>query len=162
MTISRSLLAAVFGIVFLAEPAAAQELVSASDPDGLVAAILAMGYQASLDKDGTGDPIIFSRANGGNFSIEFYGCSENKACKTLRFFAGYDLENGTTLDAVNAWNSEQRFASAFLDAEADPFLQMDVNTEGGISIKTLQTNLQAWEAQKRAFESHINFRRGGP
>jgi hypothetical protein len=150
----------LLGIGLLCQPLAAQDLLSAANPDGLVAAIVAMGYPAEIQKDGTGDPIIYSRANGGTFQIEFYGCTENRDCKTLRFFAGYDLENGTTLGKVNEWNSAQRFASAFLDAEDDPFLQMDVNTEGGVSLRSLETSFEAWQALKRQFESHINFQRG--
>ena len=37
------------------------------------------------------------------------------------------------LAVVDHWNQTKRFASAYLDDEDDPFLQMDVNTEGGIA-----------------------------
>jgi hypothetical protein len=159
MSITRAALVFFLFGALLCRPAAAQESFSAADPEGLAAAFIEMGYQAEVRKDGTGDPIIYSRANGGTFQIEFYGCTENQQCKTLRFFVGYDLSDGTTLDRINEWNSAQRFASAFVDAENDPFLQMDVNTEGGISRRALQTSMEAWQALKRQFEGHINFRR---
>jgi hypothetical protein len=147
------------GLVLSPLPAAAQSLVGAADPEALAGVIRDLGFQARVDKDNTGDPLIRSSANGGDFQIEFYGCTENRECKTLRFYAGYDLRDGTTLDVVNQWNVDKRFASAYLDDEDDPFLQMDVNTEGGISRVAFETSFEVWQSLKGQFESHINFRR---
>ena len=147
------------GLVLQAAPAAAQSLLSAADPEQLAEAIREFGYQARLEKDGTGDPLISSSASGGEFQIEFYGCTRNRDCKTLRFAAGYDLQDGATLEKVNEWNVDKRFASAYLDDEDDPWLQMDVNTEGGISRQAFETSMDIWQSLKGQFETFVGFRR---
>jgi Putative bacterial sensory transduction regulator len=141
----------------LAAPAAAQTIVTAENPGALVAIIQALGFQARLEKDSVGDPIIRSASNGADFSIQFYGCTKNKRCQSLHFSAGYDLEDGASLGTVEEWNEEQRFASAYLDDEDDPFLQMDVNLEGGVTQENFENTFDLWQDLKAAFEDHINF-----
>jgi len=147
------------GLILQASPLGAQSLLSAANPEQLAEAIRDFGFQARLETDGTGDPLISSSASGGEFSIEFYGCTRNRDCKTLRFSAGYDLEDGTTLAKVNEWNVDKRFASAYLDDEDDPWLQMDINTEGGISRQSLETSMEIWQSLKGQFETFVGFRR---
>jgi len=120
----------------LSARADAQTIVSAEHPEELVSIIQDLGFQAKLEKDNVGDPVIRSSSDGVDFRIYFYECKNNKRCRSLHFSVGYDLANGSSLDAVQQWNADKRFASAYLDDEADPFLQMDINTEGGITRRT--------------------------
>lgn len=146
-------------LALLPRPVAGQDLVSAEDPARLAAVIQDLGFQARVDKDSSGDPLIRSSAGGGDYQIEFYGCTQNRRCKTLRFYSGYDLTDGTTLEVVNQWNLDKRFASAYMDDEDDPFLQMDINMEGGISRESFETSVALWQSLKGQFETHVGFRR---
>jgi hypothetical protein len=135
----------------------AQTLVSAENPAQIVSIIQALGFQARLDKDNTGDPLIKSSSNGVDFSIYFYGCTKNKRCQSLQFIAGYNLSKGTTLEVLDDWNEKKRFASAYLDDENDPFLQMDANLEGGVSQANFEKTFDLWQSLKGEFEDHIGF-----
>lgn len=135
----------------------AQTIVSAEDPAGLAAIVQGLGFQAKLEKDNAGDPVIRSSSSGVDFSIYFYDCKSNKRCKSLHFTAGYDLPDGTSLDAMQQWNAEKRFASAYLDEEGDPFLQMDVNTDGGITHENFEKWVDLWQSLKGEFEERIDF-----
>jgi hypothetical protein len=137
--------------------AAAQALVSAENPAELATIIQDFGFQARLEKDNVGDPVIRSSSSGVEFSIYFYDCKSNKRCKSLHFTAGYDLADGTTLEAMQQWNADKRFASAYVDDENDPFLQMDVNTEGGITQENFEKTLDLWQSLKGEFEDYIDF-----
>ena len=137
--------------------AEAQTIVSAEDPEQLAAIVRELGFQAKLEKDDVGDPVIRSSSGGVDFRIYFYDCKSNKRCKSLHFSVGYDLEAGTTLDAVQQWNADKRFASAYLDSESDPFLQMDINTEGGITQKNFERSVELWQSLKGEFEDFIGF-----
>jgi hypothetical protein len=55
------------------------------------------------------------------------------------------------------WNADKRFASAYLDDESDPFLQMDVNTEGGITRENFESTFDLWQSLKGEFEGFIGF-----
>ena len=80
---SAAFLAAALAI---AAPAHAQ-MVTAANPQTIVAALQAGGYKATVGKDSTGDPQIRSAASGSNFVVSFYGCENNRACKTVTFYA---------------------------------------------------------------------------
>jgi hypothetical protein len=137
--------------------APAQSIVSAENPGELASVIQKLGFQAKLEEDNVGDPVIRSSAGGVEFTIYFYDCTNNKRCKSLHFTAGYDLPDGTTLEMVQQWNADKRFASAYLDAENDPFLQMDINTDGGVTEQNFESSFELWQALKGEFENHIGF-----
>ena len=150
-TIAAVALAALYGV-----PASA-ELVDATAPGTLVEVIQALGYRAKLDTDALGDPKIVSSVGGTDFSIYFYGCTENSACKALLFKVGYDLIDGTTLEVVNDWNETSLFGRAYLDEEGDPWVEMAVNMDGGVARFNFEDTFDWWEVVVGQFETHIDF-----
>ena len=145
-------------MLVLAFPARAQ-MVRAQDPQSLVAAMQAAGYEAVLGIDRIGDPKIDSSVSGSRFVVFFYNCTDNRECATIQFHSAYDVPSAITLDRINAWNSSQRFGRAYLDREGDPVLEMDVDLDdGGISTALFIDNLQFWETVLVNFERHIGWR----
>lgn len=142
-----------------AAPASAQ-MVTAGNPDSVVKALQAEGYQAKLGKDSQGDPKVTSGASGSSFDIYFYGCEDNKSCSSLQFASGYNTDDGKgpELAKVNDWNVKKRFAAASLDDESDPWLRMDLFTgSSGISRQVFKDNLDMWASQMADFEKHIGW-----
>jgi hypothetical protein len=138
-------------------PAQAQ-MVTAAKPETVVKALQAAGYSAKLEKDGTGDPMIVSAANGHPFRVIFYGCKANKNCATVTFAAGFDKKGATSLESINEWNRKNRFGRAYLDDEGDPLLGMDVDLDdGGLSPALFADNLEFWTAVNGAFQKHIGW-----
>ena len=137
--------------------AQAQTIVSAENPGALISIIQDLGFQAKLETDDVGDPVILSSSGGVDFRIYFYECKNNKRCKSLHFSVGYDLADGASLDAVQQWNADKRFASAYLDDESDPFLQMDINTDGGVTQQNFENSFHLWQSLKGEFEQFINW-----
>lgn len=131
--------------------------VDATDPAELVAVIQDLGYRAMLDKDGVGDPLIRSSAGGVDFNIYFYGCDSGERCSWVLFRAGFDLEEGTTLEHVEAWNEKALFGRAYLDDEHDPWLEMAANLFGGVSRQNFEDTYDWWEVILEDFESYISF-----
>ena len=149
--------AALLVAPLLASTTHAQTIVTAENPAAIAALIQGLGFQARLDKDSVGDPLIHSSAGGVEFSVYFYGCTKNKKCQSIQFSAGYNLDEGTTLEKIDEWNETKRFAGAYLDDEDDPFLQMDVNTDGGITEENFKSSFDLWQTLKGQFEEHIGF-----
>jgi hypothetical protein len=141
----------------LSAGAHAQTIVSAENPDALISIIRELGFQAKLERDDVGDPVILSSSGGVDFRIYFYECKNNKRCKSLHFSVGYDLADGSSLDVVQQWNADKRFASAYLDDETDPFLQMDINTDGGVTQENFEKTFHLWQSLKGEFEQFINW-----
>ena len=139
---------------------APSRLVYAQDPQTLVAALQAGGYEAKLGKDRAGDPMITSKASGTTYQLFFYNCTNNRDCATIQFHSGYDMRTKPTLESMNAWNKGKRFARGFLDAEGDPIVEMDVDLDdGGLSRELFIDNVEFWATLVREFETHIGFRK---
>ena len=144
--------------LLLASPAVfAQKTIDATDPDRLADIIRDLGYRAVLSTDGVGDPMIETSVNGTDTTILFFGCTDNEDCKTLLFKVGYDLADGTTLEVINAWNTEKLFGRAYLDDEGDPWLEMPVNLFGGVTRANFEDTFDWWDVIVSDFEDHVGF-----
>lgn len=154
-----SLLGAIVLSMSFVRGACAEDIVDATDPERLVEIIQDLGYRARLDVDQVGDPIIYSSVGGTDFSIFFYGCTQddNDQCKLLLFKVGYDLADGTTLEVVNKWNETKLVGRSYLDDEDDPWLEMAVNMDFGVSRKNFEDTFDWWEVSLEDFERHIDF-----
>lgn len=138
-------------------PTGSGQLLQASDPDGLADAMRDHGYRAELTTDGQGDPRIKSATAGINFSVYFYGCTDGRECDAIQFSAGFDLETGSDAPAMNDWNKRKRFGKAYIDDENDPYLEMDLNFEGGMTRDNFRDNLVLWDSLVGDFKTHINW-----
>ncbi len=134
------------------------ENIIASNPEALADYMRQIGYRAELTTDDEGDPKIKSATGGANFSIYFYGCEQNKGCDSLQLSSGFDLDNGSSLNAVNSWNSKKRYGKAYLDDEKDPYIEYDVNlAKGGVSQENFRDTLEVWDRVLTDFRSYIDF-----
>jgi hypothetical protein len=139
-------------------PAQAQ-MVRAQDPGSVVKALQDGGYAAQLGIDKVGDPMITSGVGGTTFQIFFYNCTDHRDCTTVQFHSGYDLATSPSLEQINAWNRGKRFGRAYLDAENDPILEMDVDLDdGGLSPLLFIDNIEFWASVLGDFEKQIGFR----
>lgn len=84
-----------------ANAACPANMVCASEPQTVVAALTTAGYKAKLGKDSTGDPTIESAASGYDFDVMFYGCKQGKDCVSLQFRAGWKADDAHTPEYAN-------------------------------------------------------------
>ncbi len=135
----------------------AQSLVEANDPYRLMSLLREAGYAVELTTDNVGDPRISAALNGTNFSVYFYDCENGTACKTLQFSAGFDLRDGLSLESANSWNREKRYGTVYLDEENDPYLQMDVNIDYGVTEENFVDNFNLYTRLLEDFEDYIDW-----
>lgn len=138
-------------------PALTGNMVDATSPQAVADLLQQAGYRAVVGVDNIGDPKIDSSAAGVDFTIYFYGCENGGNCQSVQFSSGYDLEKGTSFQAMNDWNSTQRFGYAYLDNESDPYVNMDVNMAYGISADSFIDSLALWEQVLSDFQTQINW-----
>lgn len=154
--------AAVAVCLFAASSNAQTDLVpgnvDASDASVLVDVLQGLGYRAMLSTDAGGDPLILSSANGDEFRIYFYGCSNGRSCRNIQFSKGYDMDEGMSLEQANAWNREYRFGKVWLDGDSDPFIEMDVNLDvGGVARENFADTFDWWLVTTSQFETYIGW-----
>ncbi|MFN3988972.1 MAG: YbjN domain-containing protein [Erythrobacter sp.] len=108
----------------------AGDIVSASEPAGLVLALMNAGYDAELTRDSTGDPMIRVTTEGYPINLIFFGCSPetNDGCDSLQFVTGLDRPDAWSAEAALKITREYRFIAVQLDNEGDPFFTWDVVT----------------------------------
>jgi hypothetical protein len=118
----------------------------------------ASGWIVTMGTDNDGDPKISSRVDSTKFHVYFYGCTDNKDCKSILIKAGYDLKTPMSATKVNEWNRNKRFGKAYIDDDGDPFLEMDVNLDfDGVGAKNFEDTLDWWRMTVESFEEFIDW-----
>ena len=136
----------------------AAQIVDGSDPRALVNIIQELGYRATLEVDGEGDPLIRSSVGGTQFALVFYGCSDqHDGCQILLFKAGYELNDKVGMDVINQWNATRLFGRAYLDDVSDPWLELVLNMHGGVTRAQFEKTFEWWETSVGEFEEEIGF-----
>ena len=150
--------AAVAGLL-AAHPAAGQSAkgnLTPTRPTGLQSALLDEGYRAKLGTDPVGDPMITSATAGYDFDIMFYDCTDNTDCRSIQFYAGFTEPDHGTVEDMNAWNAQNRYARAYRDEEGDAILRMDVTMDGdGVGREVFMANLELWNTLMSDFVDFI-------
>lgn len=153
--ILRTALGLAAATAIAATPAQA-ELVNAQNPATIKAILESQGLPATLVlKDGD-DPYIESSRNDLKFLVIFMNCTDNKRCKTLQYYMGFNDAKNVSLDRFNQWNKDKRFARAYKDDEGDPVLEMDVDLDfGGIPRENVGETLNTWASLMDSFREHV-------
>ena len=127
--------------------------VDATDPQVILN--LAKGYgSGTLDKDSGGDPMIKGRIDGIGYAIFFFGCKENKDCKSVNFYASWDTSDVKAAQIAD-WNLNKRFAKAYLDKSGQPAITMDVNLFGGVTSENFEDDLDWWRTMMAGFKTEV-------
>lgn len=136
-----------------AEQVGAQQVVA--DQKKIVALLQAKGYKAEL-VEGSDADYIRTADSGVPVTIFFLNCAKGKTgCTTIQFYTGFsDID--ATLESMNLWNRDQRWARAYIDKEKDPVLEMDVDMDfGGLSRELFYDNLETFIALVPRFRDHV-------
>ena len=135
--------------------ASAPVIITAGDPEAILAVAKECGA-AELKTDDDGDPKITGRIDGGGvYILNFYGCKDNKDCKSIQFITyweGYKVSP----EAVAKWTWESGlFAKARLDSDNDPWLKMRLNLDKGVTRENLIDSFAWWAVVTEHFEREV-------
>lgn len=137
--------------------AASAQMVDATDPFSVMQLIQIDGYQARLETDSTGDPKISGRLGKANWNMYFYGCEDNRDCLSVSLSSGFNLADGLSFESANEFNNKWRWANVELDADNDPFLQMDINLAYGVSEENFRDSFDTWRIVLEQFVIFIDW-----
>lgn len=143
-----------------AAPALAQDkLVTAMDPQSIIDALTAAGYQgAELSKTDTGRSSIKVQLSGSPTYIDFYDCANDMTeCYTLLFVYAMDLTDGTTLEKANEWNAKEISGRVSLDRDRDPALDYTFSTYQGVSQQVFEQNPKQWDRKVGEVKDFFDF-----
>jgi len=145
------------GIAALLSAAPAHaELINAANPATIKAIVESQGWPATLVNKAGEDPYIESNRGGLKFLVLFMNCDEGKNCKTLQYYMGFSDAKDVSLDKLNKWNKDKRFARAYKDDEGDPVLEMDVDLDfGGIPSENVGETFNTWASLMDSFREYV-------
>jgi hypothetical protein len=111
------------------------------------------------EEDYEGDYVV-SKVDAVSFWVHFTGCEKDRTgCALIVFDAGFEFTDNNdrpTLDDINEWN-EYHEGKAGLDPEGNPFINIEVNTVGGITRANLADTLQWWKVMLKEFAEFIDW-----
>ena len=113
------------------------------------------GFKAEIGKMDNGKPRIASATQGVNFFVHFYDCKDYR-CSSIQFVAGFSTKGAYTLAKANAWNSDNRWVTASMDKENDPWIDRDVDLSPGGTYELLNDELKVWSDSVGRFMKTIN------
>lgn len=151
----RAALAMGAALAFVATPAQA-ELVNAKNPATIKAIVESQGWPATLVSKAGEDPYLESNRNGLKFLVLFMNCTDNKNCKTLQYYMGFNDAKGVSMERLNEWNKTKRFGRAYRDDEGDPVLEMDVDVDfAGIPRENIGETFNTWASLMDSYREFI-------
>jgi len=133
-------------------------LVDAADPPHLAEVIRGLGFSAEFDGSQPGSPFITGSAEGANYGIQFYGCTNGTDCKAIQFVAGFTLSTPPTVDLANNWNKRRIVGQAYLADNGAIRIAYYVAMRHGLSAPNFEFAFEQWRIALRDFMVHIGFR----
>ncbi|MDP3493448.1 MAG: YbjN domain-containing protein [Hyphomonadaceae bacterium] len=152
---------ALVAFVVFAMPAAAQVIYDPLTTQDVVTLLQQKGMEANVEssnEENEGD-FVLSKFENINFWIHFTACDpDGTNCELIQFDAGFsfDDDDRPLLEDINTWN-EDYFGKAGLDANGDPFVNIEINIVGGVTQKNLADTLSWWELTLQDFTDFIGW-----
>ena len=139
-------------------PATPGAKVSIADPNSLVTALQKAGYKAKLTFE-EGKPEIESSAAGATFYLYFQNCESKEGCEDVMVQSAYDTDkDAVSLETINKFNKDNRWARAYLDDERDPVLETDLLFAGKqMDEAAFIEGIKAWDDVLGRFHKAIDW-----
>ncbi len=112
--------------------------------DEVAAWLQSAGYRGQVVNETDGTKSITTSSSGTEFHIYLYDCKD-KRCGSLEFSFGIDTKGAWTADKMNDWNRDNRWGTAYVDKEHDPWLNMNVDLTPGGSYELLDDEFTNWQ-----------------
>ncbi|WP_373353416.1 YbjN domain-containing protein [Pseudoroseicyclus sp. CXY001] len=146
-------------LVLMASAANAQtpELISADDPEGLVAYLEAEGYSAEILSGVDGNPRILTEARGLRFNIFLRLCVDHANCQAMQFDTSFHLSAPLPLEQLNEWNGKQMMGLAAVTDDNWALLSHPLITTGGLPEPIFAATLGWWMYQMEEYGRYIGY-----
>jgi len=103
------------------------------------------GYRAEI-KQGKEQRYIRTAMSGYKVGVYFYDCND-EGCAALQLSTLFDKAPNLTIEAANSWNSQHRYARAYLDSSDGTFLFEYDFVLTGVTTAYIKDNLSLYESQ---------------
>ena len=137
------LITALFGLAACSPPPSAVDLIYPSSPQTIATKLQDLGYRANIIEDNLGDPLIETAMEGLTVLIFFYGCEDNRDCKAIQFWTGFDNDGGVSADYLNGWNDAVALGLAAVNDDS-VYVVHYVRGDNGITGTAFEETIRLW------------------
>lgn len=120
-------------------------------------ALESRGHQAVIGIDDDGDPKVTTTVDDVHLTVFFYGCDHGRSCQSITFQSAFHVEGGVPLEKINAWNRDKRFLKTWVDKVNDPFCEMDIDAEAGLTPLQMVSYVSLWESRVAEYKGAMGF-----
>ena len=157
----RSSVVAVMSVLMAlsAAPATAQQVFSDISVDDMTQLMRQWGMPAEVNDLSDGSQVIRSSSGGLNFDVNFFNCGEGKwpRCRDLQWQIAFNPNQPPSLDVINQWNVDWRFARAYLYQGQYVYMEFDLRLTGGVSEATIREYTESYQTLIQEFANHIGW-----
>ncbi|SMB83114.1 YbjN domain-containing protein [Deinococcus hopiensis] len=139
-----------------AQPTRAATVMTSVTPAELMKTLARAGLTVRSEAQDGGPSLAF-RVGNTTARVYLTDCASGR-CSTLTLSSGFDLDASPPLEKINAWNRGHSFAYAYLDEERDPFLQSDLDLDGGVTTAALEAWVKLYRQGLTEFVKTFNLR----
>lgn len=151
--------AALAGIAWAAGARVSQATVYNAVSGKEISAMLSTeGYRPTLGKAEDGDPQIKFKVQGKEVYIDFYDCNKTEFCGSLNISTGWALKTKLKATDLNQWNADNRYIRVYTDEENDPFLEDDIDLDGGATMNNVKEFVKTYVTQLEDFTAEFKLR----
>lgn len=116
------------------------------------------GTTPTVTTDDYGDPKLELEHLGTEFSVWYYGCTNGAECSSIEFFSGYATNGSVRLAKINEWNTDHRFARAYVTEDGAARIEYDVFLgDTGMSPDDFANVVGTWIGSMHEFEEFIDW-----
>jgi hypothetical protein len=131
--------------------------ISARDPDRIAQLLRERGQTAIVTVDKFNDPFIETSAANIDYNILFYGCLAHKDCTSLSLHAQRIAVGTASFEAMNQWNTDQRWTKLYTDDVNSATMEMDfLFLEAPMNAANFSAYLDIWDRSLAQFVRYID------
>jgi hypothetical protein len=117
-------------------------IINRITPEQLASALTAAGYKSQVKTTNDNQKFVASSIHGFNVVESLFDCNA-QGCGNLQFIVWFN--DKVSLDFVNAWNAQYRFAKAAIDSDGDVAFSIDIYLDGGVTLDNVKNYAKVFD-----------------
>lgn len=109
--------------------------------------------QVAAEKDA--DPLVRGTFKDLKFGVFLFGCHAATRCESISLSSGFKVKN-VNQTLISQWNRTRRFGRAYLDANSEAWVEMDVDLAFGATTEAVANDFDRWASVMTAFYKYVH------
>jgi hypothetical protein len=109
--------------------------------------------QIATEKDA--DPLVRGTFKNIKFGVFLFGCHAGNRCDSISLSSGFKVKN-VNQALISQWNRTTHFGRAYLDANSEAWVEMDVDLAVGATTEAITYDFDRWASVMTAFYKYVH------